>query len=231
MVTTHLGSVGGRVSLTVIERREIGGFSEPDKMPWLCWSIPASACRTGGRLRDVEGSVCENCYAHEGRYRCTSTVVAMERRLDFLNDLDGWARAMAVAITRRFKGLQDKSRAFFRWHDSGDIQSVEHLAAIALVAESVPGVKFWLPTREYGTVAAWRAAGGKVPANLVIRLSAHMVDGETPRKYGLPVSSVHTDTASYPKAHHCPAYDTGGRCGDCRACWDPKVKHVSYPLH
>jgi hypothetical protein len=29
----------------------------------------------------------------------------------------------------------------------------------------------------------------------------------------------------------CPAPSQGGKCGDCRACWDPKVKVVSYGKH
>ena len=28
--------------------------------------------------------------------------------------------------------------------------------------------------------------------------------------------------------HTCPAPSQGGQCGDCRQCWDPKVKVVSY---
>jgi len=29
----------------------------------------------------------------------------------------------------------------------------------------------------------------------------------------------------------CPAPTQAGRCGDCRACWDPKIKVVSYGKH
>jgi len=29
----------------------------------------------------------------------------------------------------------------------------------------------------------------------------------------------------------CPAPKQGNACGDCRACWDPKVKNVAYGKH
>lgn len=233
MVAQHLGSVseGKRIPLALVEREEIGGFSEPAKMPWLCRSIPADECRTGAKLRDVVGSVCADCYAHTGRYHCPGTKGAMARRFALLDNLPDWVERMVAALSRRYKGLRDKGRAFFRWHDSGDIQSAAHLAAIVDVAERLPEIRFWLPTREYGFVREWQAAGGACPPNLVIRLSAHMVDGPAPTSVGLPVSTVHTRKAHYPRARHCPAYDQGGECGECRTCWNPKVKHVSYPLH
>jgi hypothetical protein len=30
---------------------------------------------------------------------------------------------------------------------------------------------------------------------------------------------------------NCPAPSQGGECGDCRKCWDPKVKVVKYGKH
>jgi hypothetical protein len=29
----------------------------------------------------------------------------------------------------------------------------------------------------------------------------------------------------------CGAYDNGGACGPCRACYDKKVKVIAYPAH
>jgi hypothetical protein len=60
----------------------------------------------------------------------------------------------------------------FRWHDSGDIQSLKHLAKIFKVARLTPDVNHWLPTRE-----AWvKPYVGRAPKNLVIRFSMPMVD-------------------------------------------------------
>jgi hypothetical protein len=73
--------------------------------------------------------------------------------------------------------------------------------------------------------------GGQIPANLCIRYSAHLVDGLPPIRYGLPTSGVHSGKTVIPKAAHiCPAPKQDMKCGNCRACWDPSVKIVSYHL-
>lgn len=110
------------------------------------------------------------------------------------------------------------------------------------MCERTPEVQHWLPTREYETVAEFLATG-KAPGNLVIRLSAHMIDSEpvVPAALDhLPVSAV----ASVPYSSsgvrvvegkgsiECRAVETrDNKCGDCRACWDPRVKSVTYPQH
>jgi hypothetical protein len=58
------------------------------------------------------------------------------------------------------------SDSYFRWHDSGDIQSLEHLEKIAQVCNATPGTKHWLPTREYGIVKAFVAKHGKIRTSL-----------------------------------------------------------------
>lgn len=236
-----------RQSLTVLrneERATVGGFSEPSKMPWLSWSTPATHCKTGSKLRQVEGSTCSGCYAMKGRYVFDNVQSAMQRRFDTLADLSAWTDAMTDAITERaarYTPTADEPLPSFRWHDSGDLQSADHLAAICEVAErtqdvlmadgTVGDVEHWLPTREYGFVTEYLRRGGVIPRNLCVRLSAHMVDGPAPSKYGLPVSTVHTADDTYPEAYSCPAYTQGGKCLTCRACWDETVQHVSYPVH
>jgi hypothetical protein len=170
----------------------------------------------------------------KNRYRMPNVREAMERRYEFLADLDSWKVEMTARINARFARLSPADRgrlAFFRWHDSGDLQSVSHLAAVAWVARHTPRVRHWLPTREYAIVREFLANGLTLPKNLTVRLSAHMVNGPTPDGYGLPVSSVHTEPGRYSATHSCPADSQGGRCGECRACWSPDVRHVSYPRH
>ena len=38
-------------------------LSKPGKMPGFAYSTPAHECKTGTILRDVDKSVCKNCYA------------------------------------------------------------------------------------------------------------------------------------------------------------------------
>ena len=41
-------------------------LSKPGKMINRTFSLPTHMCMRGGQLREVEGSVCEGCYAHDG---------------------------------------------------------------------------------------------------------------------------------------------------------------------
>ena len=43
-----------------------GSLSKPSKMPGWSIGLPAKECKTGGKLRNVEGSVCYDCYALKG---------------------------------------------------------------------------------------------------------------------------------------------------------------------
>lgn len=231
-----------RLSLSVLrseERTAMGGFSEPSKMPWLSYSIPAQACQTGSKLALVPGSVCHGCYALKGNYLRFNVQTALERRFAALKeDTATWVDAMVHHLTERaarFTPRHDGDTPAFRWHDSGDIQGVWHMEAIAEVCRRTPGIRHWLPTREYAHVREWVAQGNTIPDNLTIRLSAHMVDGPAPtklaRQLGCAVSTVHTEEHVYDGASVCPAYKQEGKCGDCRTCWDRDVAHVSYPVH
>lgn len=199
-------------------------LGNPSKMPGKSYGLPAAACITGTPLRGVAGTVCEFCYAHEhGRY-IGDTIVCQYRRLESITRPQ-WADAMAELIRR--------SRCVdFRWHDSGDLQSLEHLLNICRIARKCPEVSFWIPTREYRIIAEFRRNRHKVPANLTVRVSAHMIGGRTPN-FGrsFPVSTVSRDDSTYPRAFQCPARFQGNQCGDCRACWNRKVRHTNYHFH
>jgi hypothetical protein len=202
-----------------------GGVTQTTKMPCKSYSLPTIACVTGFRMASVEGSICSHCYANKGNYvkYAFNVEPAQHARLVALSD-PLWVDAMVTLIG------QDK---FFRWHDSGDIQSVEHLELIAAVCRATPDCKHWLPTREYGMVAAF-VATHDIPANLVIRLSAMFqdVDVKIPASLkgvqGIAASNVHK--AKPAVGETCQAYSRQGKCADCRACWD-RTATVSYPLH
>ena len=198
-----------------------GTLSSPSKMPCSSYSIPASRCITGSKLRNVEGSTCSSCYACKGQYRFSNVQAALETRFASLEHPE-WVSAMTAQITAANKN------GFFRWHDSGDIQSVAHLRNIVLVALATPDIKHWIPTREYKIVADYRKQYGAFPANLTVRLSAHMVDGAAPNM-GLPTSTVHSTPNT--DSHVCPAPTQGNKCMDCRACWSGDVANVSYHIH
>lgn len=201
------------------------------KMPCASYNLPAEACITGSRLRGKEGTACSECYAKKGSYIWPDTLAAMDRHLAAIEH-PRWPDAMVVLI-------EHDGRPYFRWHDSGDLQSVEHLAAICEVAARTPQVQHWMPSRERRILRDYLAAGGEVPPNLVIRLSMPL-HGQMPPAAGIAdgrvYSTTHASTApdgavSCPAAERSAAKAGGSVCGDCRVCWDPAVPVVSYHLH
>ena len=189
-----------------------GGLSKPSKMPGPAYNLPAWACKTGSKLRKVPGSPCYGCYAFKGRYNFSNVQLALKRRLEALES-PLWVEAMVTLI---------KGQEFFRWHDSGDIQSEQHLKNIFEVCKLTPETKHWLPTQEREYLKDPEA----VPANLIIRLSGSKIDGPSPKAWPW-TSSVVTS----PEARTCPAPEQGNSCGSCRACWDKSTPNVAYGKH
>ena len=101
----------------------VGGFSRPTKIPTYCYSIPASHCLTGSKLVNVVGSTCSECYAMRGWHHSLQVAPAEERRYRSLKKVY-WTDAMVFLIRDIYK------LAYFRWHDSGDIQGLWHLQKI-----------------------------------------------------------------------------------------------------
>jgi hypothetical protein len=210
------------MTMTMKAAREItGSLGYPSKMPGTSYGISAFKCKTGGKLAQVPGSVCHNCYAMRNNYLYKSVTTAHARRLASL-DHPLWPLAMALQ-------LNASGSRWHRWHDSGDIQDTGHLAKICRVAALTPKVRHWLPTRELKMVQDYVASGGLVPANLTIRVSATMVDG--PATSAWPITSTVHTTAVPAGARLCPAPKQNNECGNCRACWNPKVAQVSYHKH
>jgi hypothetical protein len=242
----------GRVPLRVLEER-VGGLSTPGKMPFYGFSLPAQACKTGSKLREVKGSVCENCYALRGNYLYTNVQKALWRRLEILEaDPDAWVDNLVAVLKRRcrqFTPTPDDPWPAVRAHDAGDLQGVWHLRAICEVARRLRRVRLadgtraaarlWLPTREYGFVKEFLNGGGVIPRNLTVRLSVHMVDeGPSPglrkwaRENGLVLSTVRKKTILENHGEWvCPAPKQGNVCGKCRSCHDRRIAVICYGKH
>jgi hypothetical protein len=202
-------------------------LSKPGKMPCMTFSAPAQNCITGSALRKVPGSVCEKCYAMKGRYVMPNVKAPREHNLHLLQDLPTWTAAMIEAIRT------NERSGYFRWHDSGDLQSFAHLLAIIDIARSLPEIRFWLPTKEKQFLSQLKRSGRKVPVNLTVRLSMPMIN-QPPQAWGSwpHTSTVHRAGDFSPAfGQECGAYRNEGKCGDCRACWDKAVPNVSYPKH
>jgi hypothetical protein len=92
----------------------------------------------------------------------------------------------------------------------------------------LPNVAFWLPTREKQYINMFIRSFGDFPSNLVVRVSAAMVDSKAPEGYA-NTSTVHSDNLI--DGIECMAWLNDNKCGDCRLCWDKAVKNVSYRQH
>jgi hypothetical protein len=183
---------------TIDALKLVGGLSKPSKMPGWAYGIPARECKTGSKLVKVKGSTCEDCYALKGCYVFPVVQAAQYKRLDSIKH-PGWVKAITALIN-------SKKSKFFRWHDSGDVQSVKHLAKIFEVCRRSPDVQHWMPTRE-----AWvKPYLSRAPKNLVIRFSMPMVDQEA------AASWPHTSTVVSGSGRTCPAPDQDNACGSCR---------------
>ena len=193
-------------------RKITGGLSKPSKMPGPAHNLPAVACKTGAKLVKIPGSVCAGCYALKGRYRFNNVQAALDRRLQALQD-PRWVEAMTALIS---------GEPWFRWHDSGDIQSPERLKNIFEVCNRTPETRHWMPTREVKFLKLMDP--DVVPKNLIIRISSHMID-QGPVKHWPWTSTVVTSGKT------CPAAEQGNKCKECRACWDRKISNVTNPKH
>lgn len=198
----------------------VGTLSRPSKMPCYGYSLPASACQTGSRLSSKPNTPCSKCYAKKRRYLFPNVQNAMTKRLSSIDD-PNWVDAMIFLISRT-------DSPYFRWHDSGDIQSLQHLAKIVTIAEQLPHKRFWLPTQEYKYVKQYNQQFGDFPANLTVRISSPLIDQQLNVSFNTSTVIRNTSNAS---GHICPAPTQDNQCGSCRACWDRGVNNVNYIEH
>ena len=189
-----------------------GSMTRTSKMPGLSYSLPAWECKTGSKLRKIKNSVCSMCYALKGNHtRYKAIKAAQYVRLQSLQDAR-WTAAMVAQVKRQ---------KYFRWHDAGDVQSLDHLNKIFDVCRLTPETRHWMPTRE-----AWiKDHLDSTCDNLVIRFSPPIIDMKAQRTPGPTLQWL------YSKDRQCPAPQQGGKCGTCRQCWDPEIKNVSYWKH
>ena len=190
------------------------------KMGSTTFAIDAFACKVGSKLAKIEGTPCFSCYARKLQKLRPSVDTGWKANLAKWNASDPilWIKAMAFQIERY------NVDGFHRWFDSGDLQSVEMLDAICQVAKATPQIKHWLPTQERGIVKQYSKP---IPDNLIIRVSASMINGDKP-------SFDHASQVFYkvdPKGFECGASKRGNACGPCKACWDKSIDFISYPKH
>ena len=226
-----------------------GTPSNTSKMPGKSIGLSAFSCKTGAKLAKIPGSVCSKCYALKGFYRMPSVVKANDKREAGLSHSQ-WIDAMVVIINHSASFAVPE----WRWFDSGDIQSMDHLMMIVEVAKRTPMIKHWAPTKELKIVRAYEKSGGVIPSNLIVRASSPMID-QAPVKGHANTSTVSSGVDVPYAGHRCEAYRTDksgaivsheehhamdratkkirdfGHCGSCRKCWSADIDNVDYLQH
>ena len=107
-----------------------GTLTATSKMPCKSLSLPTESCITGSKMAEMPGSICSSCYANKGFYSMYANTIkpAQFARLDSI-DSPHWVDSMVSSIG---------NDAFFRWHDSGDIQGLAHLEKIVSICQQTP---------------------------------------------------------------------------------------------
>lgn len=222
-----------RLRVSDLELLVGGQLGTTSKIPGFSYGLSVRTCRTGSLMMKCPGTICSTCYAATTAtaYNWPGVQRCLVRRFQSL-DKAWWVAAMSELIRRKYAKNSKRTRTkHFRWHDTGDLQTIGHLRQIVEVCRNNHSVMFWLPTKEYGIIAQWTQTGNTLPSNLIVRLSGVNIDGPPPRIGKLLTSTVHD--AKAPRGHSCPAAEHHSSCDafGCRACWDPRVKNVSYALH
>lgn len=216
----------GFIEVNLLEKA-VGGLSKPSKMPGFGYSLPAKNCITGSKLVKIEGSVCKSCYALKGHYHYPVVQKAMKRRLNAVNNDFMWEFNMVALLNKKIK------KGYFRWHDSGDLQSLKHLNKIVYICKNTPFIQHWLPSREHKIVSEYLKINKKLPPNLCLRMSAHMINTYKDVQKYQNSSTVITNYRHAFTTNICPASkkENESKCGDCRNCWNIKIKNINYFKH
>lgn len=197
-------------------------LSKASKMPCKSWSLEART-HCPGSLKDGElVPACDGCYAAAGNYRFPNVRAP---RLHNAQDWkrDAWADEMVAAI---------EGDEYFRWFDSGDVAWLGLAVKMLEVMRRTPNTQHWLPTRMH-KFPKFRPVFARMRklSNVVVRYSSDSIEGEFDNRLA-NTSTIFSDIDQLPAhAEMCGAYKRDGKCGDCRACWNPDVQVIAYPGH
>jgi hypothetical protein len=186
------------------------------------WSLNAlDTCPGSVSHKGELVAACSGCYATTGNYRFNNVRAPREHNKEDWKR-STWVKDMADALS------EDR---YFRWLDSGDLYSLALARKVLAVMQATPHTQHWLPTRMY-KFAKFRPVLDAMRAlpNVAVRFSSDSVTGEfTPGLHGSTIIPTAHDAP--PGVKVCHAYDHGGKCSGCRACWDASIPVIGYVAH
>jgi hypothetical protein len=186
------------------------------------WSLQAlETCPGSIESPGVLVDACKGCYATTGNYVFANVKAPRAHNKEDWQRME-WTDDMVQEL---------QNDRFFRWFDSGDMYSVALAEKMLEVMQRTPWCSHWLPTRmhKFPKFAMVIRAMQALP-NVMVRPSSDSIVGEfLPGLHGsviVPDSRVNPDMVTL-----CRAYEHGGRCNGCRACYSKDVPVIAYPAH
>lgn len=187
-----------------------------------CLSIPLPICSCNPK------SPCfKMCYAQHGVQIMSNVQGAYWRNWRLYQDNpDNFFEQLYCKI--KFSGIPK-----VRFHDSGDIPSLDYFRRMMQLADRLPDVKFMAFTKQYDIVNEGLEER-ECPNNLVIMFSAWDKHWAFRNPWGLPIAYIKFEderlTPDIPSfAFHCPGRKT--TCSACGVCFNKKTKAVYFDEH
>jgi len=214
-------------------------------MPCRSWSLPAEKSCPASKASVVKhggSAVCGSCYAMSGFYRMTNVKDAQASRFSWVMSSlvqDNGDEFVSALVRMISDDVNERGEPIFRVHDSGDLFNHAYVNAWGRIADALPDVQFWIPTRSH-TLPLLLDSIRKLAArpNVVVRPSALAFDEFPPVVDGLAagttvIRSLPVLDSLPPGVRLCPKTDPrDGRnnCEDCRSCFDG-AEPVAYLEH
>ena len=195
--------------------------SKTSKLGTFSWSLQAVETCPGAV--DQNGQLvaaCSGCYATAGCYNFPDTKAVRKDNKAAWQEAD-WEEVMVKKLAKQ---------SHFRWFDSGDMYALKLAEKMLAVMVATPNTKHWLPTRMY-KFSKFQEVLAKMAAlpNVMVRPSSDAVDGTFTK--GVHGSTILPTDAAVDGVFTCQAPKQGGKCLDCRACYDKTVPVVGYVAH
>jgi hypothetical protein len=186
------------------------------------WSLQAlETCPGSIESPGVLVDACKGCYATTGNYVFANVKAPRAHNKEDWQRME-WTDDMVQEL---------QNDRFFRWFDSGDMFALGLAEKMLEVMQRTPWCSHWLPTRmhKFPKFALVLRQMQSLP-NVMVRPSSDSIVGEfLPGLHGsviVPDSRVNHDMVTL-----CRAYEHGGRCNGCRACYSKDVPVIAYPAH
>ena len=219
-------------------------ISKPSKMKIIgkkvgCWSLQARTSCPGSKNKD--GSVvevCQSCYAMKGMYRFPVVKAARQTNKEDYQEAD-WVDRMVAEVSKY---------DYFRWFDSGDIETPELGHKINKVIKLTKNTKHWIPTRSDKIQSIYNIlfnnknqfegathSSINCKSNVVVRRSADHIGLDKPERPGVNSYVIRPEDMFEAKKrgiHLCPVTAPGSAqksCDTCTMCYTDA--DVAYIVH